>query len=96
MVQKMAQFTQAQAQALAEEIRNQYPSLPVWVTHLEAEKYGEEQNMVALMVNNHAITVFQSYESWQGFLALAHMVAQQEADNALQESLNEQALEFSK
>ncbi len=89
-------FTQDQAQALAEEIRNAYPSLPIRVTHIEAEYDYAEQNMVGLLHNDRAITVFQSHAAWEGFLALAHMICEQEAQNQMAASLDAQALEFSR
>lgn len=88
-------FTQQQAQDLAQEIRSSFPSLPIRVTHLsEEDGYEEEQNMVAVTDNDHAIAVFQSCESWQGFLNLARIIAKQDIDNVLEASLNRQAQEL--
>lgn len=87
-------MTQEQAQDLAQEILSAFPNLPIRVTHLDEEDYGEEQNMVAVTDNDHAIAVFQSYESWQGFLNLARIVAEQDSNNQLEVSLNRQAQEL--
>jgi len=92
------QFTPAQAQMteLFNEIRSQYPALDMRQVHADAdgEFFLTEYNSIGILVQGKCIISMQSRQDFEAVRAIALIIAQQEADNAMENSLNEQAREL--